>query len=131
MKYRGNKALMKCCKSCQNKKRIKCIGQPQIYKYQEYKFCTECTRSDKDIEKSFKSLYAKINLNKRITCYTSLGVSVGMDMATQSDTSSQIVISKPDIEKIEKATYTLGQTFRTFIKALKKRMNNYGKSKEV
>lgn len=131
MKYKGNKALMKCCKSCQNKKRIKCIGQPQIYKYQGYKFCTECTRSDSDIEKSFKSLHAKINLNQRINYYTSSRVSVGIDMTTQSDTSSQIVISKPDIEEIKKATYTLGQRFGNFIKDLKKRMNNYGKSKEV
>ena len=131
MKYKGNKALMKCCKSCQNKKRIKCIGQPQIYKHQGYKFCTECERSDSDIEKSFKSLHARINLNKRIKYYSSSGVSVGIDMTTQSDASSQIVIPKLNIEELKKSTHTLGQIFGNAIQAFKKRIDDYGKSKEV
>lgn len=138
MKYRGNKALMKCCKSCQNKKGIRCLGEQKIFKYQGYKFCTECTRNEKDIEKSFNSLKARISLNKRINYYTSLGVSVGIDMTTQSDADSQIVIPQLDIEKVEKIkntlealSYILVQMFANFTNALKKRMNNYGKSKEV
>lgn len=138
MKYKGNKALMKCCKSCQNKKRIKCIGQPQIYKYQGYKFCTECKRSDKDIEKSFKSLYTRINLNKRI-CYCTAGltetINIKENMTTQSDAYPQIVIPQFDIEEIEKINkaidvlaYNLGRIIRNFTNALKKRMHNYGKS---
>lgn len=131
MKYKGNKALMKCCKSCQSKKGIRCLGEPKIFKYEGYKFCTECTRTQRDIEKSFNSLKARISLNKRINYDTSLGVSVGIDMTTQSDASAQIVIIKQDIEEIKKATYTLGQMFRNAINTFKKRIGDYGKSKEV
>lgn len=131
MKYKGNKALMKCCKSCQNKKGIRCLGEQKIFKYQGDKFCTECTRTEKDVQKSFNSLKARINLNKRINYYTSLDVAIGIDMTTQSDASSQIVIIKPGIEEVKKATYTLGQMFRNAIKAFKKRIDDYGKSKEV
>jgi hypothetical protein len=131
MKYKGNKSLMKCCKSCQNKKGIRCLGEPRTFKYQGYKFCTECTRTEKEIEKSFSSLKARISLNKRTKYTTSLSVSAGIDMTTQSDASSQIVILKPGIEELKKSTYTLGQIFKNAIKAIKKRIGHYGKSKEV
>lgn len=131
MKYKGNKALMKCCKSCQNKKGIRCLGEPKIFKYEGYKFCTECTRTEKEIQRSFNSLKARISLNKRTNYTPSLSISVGIDMTTQSDASSQIVILKPGIEELKKTTYTLGQIFGNAIKALKKRIGDYGKNKEV
>lgn len=66
MKYRGNKALMKCCKTCKYKKRIRCLGTSKIYRYQGYKFCTECTRPNKVIEKRLEQLKKEQEFNKRI-----------------------------------------------------------------
>lgn len=136
MKYKGNKALMKCCKSCQNKKGIKCIGEPKIYKYQGYRFCTECTRTSNDIENSFKNLKAKISLDKRIRYFNS--EILKEKMTTQSDADLQIRISQLDIEEIEKINNALDRFIEWLLElitkignALKAAVNSYGKSKEV
>lgn len=132
MKYRGKKALMKCCKSCQNKKRIRCIGQPKIYNYQGYKFCTECTRTGNDIEKSFKSLNARINLNKRIKYVTS---ETTEKMTIQSEAHPQIIIPQLNTQKINESLKPLKaivETFRRIISnSLKGVRFNIGKIKET
>lgn len=66
MKYRGNKALMKCCKMCKNKKRIRCLGEPKVYKYQGYKFCTACTRPDDYIVERLQAIKKKLEFNQKV-----------------------------------------------------------------
>lgn len=136
MKYKGNKALMKCCKSCQSKKGIRCTGEPRIFKYQGYKFCTECTRTSSDIEKSFRSLKARINLNKRIRYFKS--EILEEKMTSRSYASQQKIISQLDIEEIEKMNNALDRLIEWLLEliskvgsALKSAVNGYGKSKEV
>ena len=65
MKYRGNKALMKCCKMCKYKKRIRCLGTPEIHKYQGHKFCIECTRPDEYIMQRLKSMQRSKEFNRK------------------------------------------------------------------
>lgn len=65
MKYRGNKALMKCCKMCKYKKRIRCLGTPEIHKYQGRKFCIECTRPDEYIMQRLKSMQRFKEFNRK------------------------------------------------------------------
>lgn len=87
---------MKCCKSCKSKKGIRCLGTPKIYKYEGYKFCTECTRPYEVVKERLKSLGRNIEFKKRIKDITSEEIHT----KEESHTHIQKIKSQIDIEEI-------------------------------
>lgn len=70
LRYKGNKALMKCCKSCTDKKGIKCFGNRKIIKHDGYKFCKNHNPKINTVKKRILSIAHLVEFNKKIDYYS-------------------------------------------------------------
>lgn len=120
MKYKGNKALMKCCKSCTDKRGIKCLGNQQIKKFEGYKFCAGYNPMVSMVSARIMSLIHKVNFHKKINYY---GDEVAVTKAVE-----EAEALAPEAKQV--ATDVSSVLIRAF-KNLVRMVNNLGKGKNT
>ena len=112
---------MKCCKSCTDKKGIKCLGGHKIIKHEGYKFCSSYNPKANEISKRLLSIARKIEFNKRINYYSPAAKEAAID-----------VIKKEVEPEIRQAVQTTMKGFKKFIHTLGKAVIDLAsKAKEV
>jgi len=66
VKYKGIKALLKCCNTCSDRKGIKCLGNRSLFKYKGYRFCSNFNPGDKLMKRYLFRLRHKISFYSKI-----------------------------------------------------------------
>lgn len=101
MKYKGNKSLLKSCRSCTYKKGIKCNGNPIIMKHKGEKYCANSTPSDKLVKKLMFKIWYQAEFERKIRYYAPLKQEKNEDTKICENSSSKVSFLKHLILKLK------------------------------